>query len=235
MEEKIFLTIREQAAIAAMQGMLANNFDYESVEVMAEKAVKCADALVKELNREGELETCSNHTVTQLESLSDGIYVVYEDGKHELFNGKNCTENVSHIGIKLGHLSLGLKLNSFDDCTLPETNHDIYITSYDKAIQDWNGKENTQRLKDVGLDIKLLEDEWLPSLGEYIFIFCHSEALNEALAYLGGDKLVNDWYWSSTEHDSNKAWPVYSTMFDGWFTESDWKYGSCLARAVCAF
>ena len=57
MEEKIFLTIREQAAIAAMQGMLANNFDYESVEVMAEKAVKCADALVKELNREGELET----------------------------------------------------------------------------------------------------------------------------------------------------------------------------------
>lgn len=53
-EEKLrhWETIRQQAAIAAMQGLILSKFDYFSEIKISEEAVKCADALVKELKGE---------------------------------------------------------------------------------------------------------------------------------------------------------------------------------------
>lgn len=44
------LTLREQAAIAAMQGIISNNRYNCSTNMVAETAVRYADALIKELN-----------------------------------------------------------------------------------------------------------------------------------------------------------------------------------------
>jgi len=54
--EQAGITIREQFAIAAMQGILASRPEGDlpgqyGIEKTAEAAVKCADALIKELNK----------------------------------------------------------------------------------------------------------------------------------------------------------------------------------------
>lgn len=46
------LTLREQAAIAAMQGIISNNRYNGSTNMVAEIAVRYADALIKELNKD---------------------------------------------------------------------------------------------------------------------------------------------------------------------------------------
>lgn len=46
------LTLREQAAIAAMQGIISNNRYNGSTNMVAETAVRYADALVNELNKQ---------------------------------------------------------------------------------------------------------------------------------------------------------------------------------------
>lgn len=46
------LTLREQAAIAAMQGIINNNRYNGSTNQVAETAVRYADALIDELNKD---------------------------------------------------------------------------------------------------------------------------------------------------------------------------------------
>lgn len=46
------LTLREQVAIAAMQGIISNNRYDGSIDMVAKTAVKYADALIKELNND---------------------------------------------------------------------------------------------------------------------------------------------------------------------------------------
>ncbi len=46
------LTLREQAAIAAMQGIIFSNRYNGSTDMVATTAVKYADALIKELNKD---------------------------------------------------------------------------------------------------------------------------------------------------------------------------------------
>lgn len=46
------LTLREQAAIAAMQGIISNNRYNGSTNMVAETAVRYADALIAELNKD---------------------------------------------------------------------------------------------------------------------------------------------------------------------------------------
>lgn len=170
----------------------------------------------------------------------DGIYLCYEDGKRQLYDGTNTnpTERVTHIGIKVGKHTVGIRLNSQGERELPY-NSDLDKDDFDykrhelHALDDFNGKANTEHLKRHGeFDFDLAYDEWIPSLGELAIICKNKEKINEALAYVGGDGLVDVWYWSSTEYSATGAWYVgfyNGTVFGGS------KSKSYVVRPVCEF
>lgn len=168
----------------------------------------------------------------------DGIYICYKGGERQLYDGNNPTERVDHIGIKVGNHMVGIRLNSQGEHELPYDS-DIEKDDFDykrqelHALDDFNGKANTEHLKRHGeFDFDLADDEWIPSLGELAIIFKNKKKINEALAYAGGDELVDDWYWSSTEFNASLAW--YVGFSNGSVTVIN-KCSSNVVRPVCAF
>lgn len=193
-----------------------------------------ARLIIDKLNREVKL-----YIPQESSDLEDGIYLCYEGGKRQLYDGTNPTERVDHIGIKVGTHKVGLKLNSLGEHRLSnKINIDrSYGFDYKKqelhALDDYDGKANTDHLKLNGEFVfDLDDDEWIPALGELAIIFKYKDKLNEALAFVGGDKLTNGIYWSSTEVNANLAWYV------GLSTGGVSKYSKITAfavRPVCAF
>lgn len=168
----------------------------------------------------------------------DGIYICYEGGERQLYDGNNPAERVDHIGIKVGTHMVGLCLNSQGESELP-CNSDLDKDDFDykrhelHALDDFNGKANTEHLKRHGeFDFDLADDEWIPSLGELAIICKNKEKINEALAYVGGDGLVDVWYWSSTEYSATGAW--YVGFHNGNVFGSS-KSKIYVVRPVCAF
>ena len=192
-----------------------------------------ARLIIDKLNREVEL-----YIPQESSDLEDGIYLCYEGGKRQLYDGTNPTERVDHIGIKVGTHMVGLCLNSQGEHELPY-NSDLDKDDFDHkrqelhALDDFNGKANTEHLKRHGeFDFDLADDEWIPSLGELAIIYKNKEKINEALAYVGGDELVDDWYWSSTEYNSFYAWIVYFSNGTVRYFIKDY---SGVVRPVCGF
>jgi len=168
----------------------------------------------------------------------DGIYICYKGGERQLYDGNNPTERVDHIGIKVGTHMVGLCFNSQGERELPY-NSDLDKDDFDykrhelHALDDFNGKANTEHLKRHGeFDFDLADDEWIPSLGELAIICKNKEKINEALAYVGGDGLVDVWYWSSTEYNANHAWGVF---FSNGSVYGGNKSKSYVVRPVCEF
>lgn len=171
----------------------------------------------------------------------DGIYLCYEDGYKKPFPSDEVTlkhGHVTHIGIKVGEHMVGLSLNSLGEQSLPynselEDDGFEYKRQELHALDDFDGKANTDHLKRHGeFEFDLADDEWIPSLGELAIIFKNKDKLNEALASVGGDELVDDWYWSSTEYNAGNAWYV---NFSNGSVISYPKFNSFVVRPVCAF
>ena len=99
-----------------------------------------------------------------------------------------------------------------DDITLTakkdDTNYNGYIDNYLDAVADWDGKTNTEHLKQIGLnkDITLSDNEYIPALGEMLFVFLNRKAVNQALEAVGGTPIDGVWYWTSTEYSATYAW-----------------------------
>ncbi len=147
--------------------------------------------------------------------LEDGVYLVYKDGRRELFTGENPKDDVDRVGLKVGDKTVGIRLRDFGDQRLPynsDLDEDDYCYQRQElhALDDFDGKDNTRHLKRHGdFAFKLEDDEWIPSLGELALIFKHKDSLNKALAYIGADEFADDdFYWSSTEHGAYVAWLV---------------------------
>lgn len=195
-----------------------------------------ARLIIDKLNREVEL-----YIPQEINDLEDGIYLCYEDGKRQLYDGTNPTEHVDHVGIKVGTHKVGLKLNSLGEHRLSSKINLNRNDSFDykeqelHALDDYDGKANTDHLKLNGEFVfDLDDDEWIPALGELAIIFKNKDKLNEALASVGGDELVDDWYWSSTEYNANYAWSV--NFSNGLVTNTyGYKGGSYVVRPVCEF
>ena len=156
------------------------------------------------------------------EQLRDGVYIIQENGFAVRFIGdKTVAGKAAYIGIVQGSHSVAIALQdvSEDEITLTSKKDDgkgRYIDSYMDAVQDWGGKGNTERLKQIGLNpaIQLKDGEYIPTLGQMYFILCHLKAVNEALAAVGGQPLeVDAWYWTSTETSATYAWGLY--LLDG--------------------
>jgi hypothetical protein len=172
-------------------------------------------------------------------SMPDGVYVCYKDGAKQLFDGKNPTANVSHIGIIAGGRSLGIALSSYGEQKLPykrDYNDDpdwTYRKGSIPALDDFNGKENTRHLiqhDDFSFDLEA--NEWIPSMGELALIWRNRERINEALKHVGGEPFISDWYWSSTEYSATGAW--YLNFSNGTLNNGG-KFITYVVRAVCAF
>ena len=174
--------------------------------------------------------------------LADGVYLIDTKDNAVRYDGED-TETVNdtaYIGIIQGSHSVAISLRdvSEDEITLTSKKDDgkgHYIDSYMDAVQDWQGKKNTEHLQAVGLNpaIQLKDGEYIPTLAELYLICLNRKAINAAMRFVGGQELAG-WYWSSTEYSATNAWHLY--LNDGsannWNTKATYTYR---VRPVSAF
>ena len=150
--------------------------------------------------------------------LADGVYLIDTKGNAVRYDGEN-TESVNdtaYIGIAQGNHSVAISLHdvSEDEITLiakeSKKYYGGYKDNYMDAVQDWDGKGNTERLKQIGLNpaIHLKDGEYIPTLAELYLICLNRKTINAAMRFVGGQELA-DWYWSSTEYSATHAWYLY--------------------------
>ena len=182
--------------------------------------------------------------------IEDGIYLVHADGKATLFEleytkDDNMDSEVVAIGLKMGGFGIKIALHdeaNGDRITLTtksnsnlKADQDYYIDKYDDAVADIDGARNTKHLRSIlNQQIKLADDWYIPSLGEWYRIFINKKAINAALEFAKGDKLQELCYWTSTESSSASAWilglDIGATSI--WYAKAKNKYR---VRAVSAF
>lgn len=205
--------------------------------------IEKAKAAYQWLNEDQDVDT--PQVSAAIESKPDGIYLVSEDGSVILFGPewKKPESPVKYIGVKWGSRSLAVALHdqaNGEDITLTakkdETKYDGYIDTYLDAVANWTGKANTEHLKQIGLnkEISLAENEYIPSLGEMLFVFLNRKAINEALEAVGGTPIDGVWYWTSTEFSATNAWGLNLTYGTAIYygTKASYTYR---VRAVSAF
>ena len=149
--------------------------------------------------------------------LADGVYLIDTKGNAVRYDGES-TESVNdtaYIGIVQGshRVAIALQDVSEDEITLTTGKDDgkgQYIDSYMGAVQDWQGKKNTEHLQAVGLNpaIQLKDGEYIPTLAELYLICLNRKTINAAMRFVGGQELAG-WYWSSTEYSATTAWYLY--------------------------
>lgn len=194
---------------------------------------------------------------SDLDKLPDGVYFIAGGAEGEI-NTKTyakCDPGMTaapfptkYIGVKIGQRTVAVALEDLTggkdgglqllprDHTSPETSeHYSWNDEADEyrfnVFEDFNGKDNTERLKKYGSTISLPEGEWIPSMGELGLLMMHAADVNRAIELAGG-KPIKGWHWSSTENSQGIAWNVY---FSGGSTYGNVKYGSGAVRAVAAF
>ena len=149
--------------------------------------------------------------------LADGVYLIDTKGNAVRYDGEDTetTNDTAYIGIVQGSHSVAISLHdvSEDEITLTSKRGDgkgHYIDSYMDAVQDWQGKKNTEHLQAVGLNpaIRLKDGEYIPTLAELYLICLNRKAINAAMRFVGGQELAG-WYWSSTESSATRAWGLY--------------------------
>jgi hypothetical protein len=204
--------------------------------------IEKAKAAYQWLNEDQDVDTPQVSAV--IESKPDGIYLVSEDGSVILFGPewKKPESPVKYIGVKWGSRSLAVALHdqaNGEDITLTakkdETEYDGYIDTYLDAVANWTGRANTEHLKQIGLnkEISLAENEYIPSLGEMLFVFLNRKAINEALEAVGGTPIDGVWYWTSTESSAADAWHLY--LYHGFVYNLTKASNTYRVRAVSAF
>ena len=146
--------------------------------------------------------------------LADGVYIIDCKGNAVRYDGES-TESVNdtaYIGIVQGSHSVAIALQdvSEDEITLTTGKDDgkgRHIDSYLDAVQDWNGRQNTEHLQAVGLNpaIQMKDGEYIPTLAELYLICLNRKTINAAMRFVGGQELAG-WYWGSTEYSAPYTW-----------------------------
>lgn len=159
-------------------------------------------------------EKCEAEAEPSIKLIEGGVYLIYSDGRYEKFNGHNKKDGVKYVGVVYNGRSIAVGLKDLGEHRLPrkdglEEDDWQYVKGDVFAMNDFNGKANTEHLKRHGdFDFELNDGEWLPSIGELAMIVLFKDEVNKALEYVGGDKFLDDYYWSSTEYNANYAWGI---------------------------
>ena len=210
-----------------LRASLLDKVDYDVNE-----ARKCFNFIVGD-------DSCKAQRVNSINPIdyADGVYICYNDGHNELYDGNNPKDDVRGIGLVVGSHSLCVSLEDIDDTTLTnrdgESDYGKYISDWDLARMDYDGAENTKHIQEIGTDIKLADGEYIPSLGELYLIYLHKYKIDEALSYVYGKQIADEWYWSSTEGSAQYAWSLgFLNGGQGNYGKSS---GQCRVRPVSAF
>ena len=148
--------------------------------------------------------------------MPDGVYIITENNQIIPFNSSfRLTEGATYIGFVQGNHSFAIALHdvSWDEITLTtkesKRDHGGYKYRYVDAVLDWDGKENTERIKQIWLNpaIKMKDGEYIPTLAELYLICLNQKTINAAMRFVGGQELIG-WYWSSTECSTDYAWSL---------------------------
>lgn len=152
--------------------------------------------------------------------LEDGVYLIDTKGNAVRYDAEDTeiAGDIAKIGIVQGNRSIAISLYDMDkyEITLAakegKKDHKSCKDRYMNAVQDWDGKHNTELLKRIGLNpvIKLKDNEYIPSLAELYLICLNQKTINSAMNFVGGQELIG-WYWSSTEYSSTYTWVLYFT------------------------
>ena len=210
-----------------LRASLLDKVDYDVNE-----ARKCFNFIVGD-------DSCKAQRVNSINprDYADGVYICYNDGHNELYDGNNPKDDVRGIGLVVGSHSLCVSLEDIDDTTLTnrdgKSDYGKYISDWDLARMDYDGAENTKHIQEIGTDIKLADGEYIPSLGELYLIYLYKYEINEALSYVYGKQIADEWYWSSTEHSAQLAWTLYFNS--GYQSANDKSSYQCRVRPVSAF
>ena len=202
-------------------------------------------------------ETEGNSLAENNEAIPDGVYFIAGATEGEV-NTKTYAKYdpsmtaapfpTKYIGVKLGHRTVAVALEDLPgdsngelqllprDHTSPETSeHYCWDDEANKyhfnAFEDFDGKGNTERIKEYGSKIEAPEGEWIPSMGELGLLMMHATDVNRAIELAGG-KPIKGCHWSSTEYSHYNAWIV---GFSDGYEYTGIKYGSHAVRAVAAF
>ena len=147
--------------------------------------------------------------------IPNGVYILYEDGHNEKFDGCNTQNGVRAIGISHDGHCFGIALKDAGeyklvrDFTECPSESSTYIDSECKALIDWDYKIKTVTIKRYGSDIPLKQGEYIPTLPMLVLMGAYKDEINKVLKYVGGDEIKDERYWSSTEYSANYAWLMY--------------------------
>lgn len=175
---------------------------------------------------------------TPAQEPQEGIYLIYDDGRAELFTGTNGQDGVKYVGVSFRGVRFAVSLTETDAQLLPDgqkaTKRKDSYKNECEAIYDFDSAGNTAKLvQDNPALAELLKDgEAIPALGVLVIIRYLREGLNKALDYVGGHLLTDNDYWSSTENSEYSAWNVYFGIGNPWNYN---KYFGYAVRAVAAF
>lgn len=174
--------------------------------------------------------------------LEDGIYIIDCKGHADRYVGEDTEiiNDTAYIGIVQGSHSVAISLHdvSMDEVTLTKKvykeDNGGYIDRYMDAVQDWQGKQNTEHLQAVGLNpaIQLRDGKYIPTLAELYLICLNRKAINAAMRFVGGQELAG-WYWSSTEFSAAYAW--YLNLNTGYAGSHSKATATYRVRPVSAF
>ena len=194
---------------------------------------------------------------SDLYKLPDGVYFIAGTSDGEI-NTKTYAKYdpsmtsapfpAKYIGVKLGHRTVAVALEDLPgdkdgelqlmprDHTSPETSeHYSWDSEADEyrfnVFEDFDGKGNTDRLKEYGCTINLPEGTWLPSMGELGLLMIHATDVNRAIELAGG-KPIKGCHWSSTENSQLNAWLVGFSDGNAYNVNKCYSYA---VRAVAAF
>lgn len=203
-----------------------------------ETAKKCWDFVKGRTEETEAVEDASN-------TLADGVYIIGSNGEVIPFIGNDTKlgdSKPAYIGIVEGIRSIKVALYDAakgKDIELTAkkdtTSYSGYINNYMDAVQDWDGKKNTEHLKEIGMNstIDLKDGEYIPALAEMYLICRNRKQVNEALRFIGAEILDDLWYWTSTESSSTYAWGLY--LYGGYADDGTEATNQRRVRAVSAF
>lgn len=147
---------------------------------------------------------------------SDGVYLVYEDGRYCSIHEEGCKEEgVEYIGIVHDGHPFGVTLGNYENVHLLRgdfrcaAESPMYLNKEYDARNEWDAIHDTTHLVDEGMDISwLAKGEDIPSLAMVAAMFYWAgRGLNDALELAGGEPLeVGCFYLSSTEADPRRLW-----------------------------
>lgn len=148
--------------------------------------------------------------------VGNGVYLIYDDGHHELFTGGNGKDGIKSVGIVFDGHSFAIALKDLPeqyalvrDTEMCDKGSPLYKGLAD-VIFDWDAEAHTKHIVEAGTDIPLKDGEFIPTAAILVAMYRMHETLNKALKYADGEPLkTDDYYWSSSEYSSGYSWILY--------------------------